>query len=376
MDPSLGYWLGPSATSEASAHAPIHCQTSIVPHDAPAFDFTLATAAERPRISDDGQMAADLFPHNVQINDGGDIFSGDPPQHSTAHMIDEECIRTLDRASPSLLSCNEKTLSTSSSPPAVHDAPSQRAPLTVDQFLRVVQFLRVHSRARKPVKRRNYKRRPKVTVKSSLERHKESNSCSLREEDQLLSDNDDGTLVHPTKSRREAQATSEYQTTRRRRRTRKAKEETNVVQVLELQEEPLPNIATRSLHEHWHPVDPRTGRPFIQPTFASGRYRVPFRPLKPTPIPPFKRTNDDLSGGFHDLQNLPLTKKAPGEKTCPSAGMSLSMEPTEDHERKLKLWKRFVGTGHLLLLLLLISLLFSNNPQALSLKQLQLMSNE
>ena len=371
MDPSLGYWLGPSATSEDSAHAPIHCQTSIVPHDAPAFGFTLATAANRPRISDDGQMTADLFSHNVQINDGGGVFSGDPPQHSTAHMIDEEHIRTLDRTSPSLLSCYEKALSISSSPPAVHDAPSQRAPITVDQFLRV------HSRARKPVKRRNYKRRPKVTVKSSLERHKESNSCSLREEDQLLSDNDDNTLAHPTKWRREAQATSEYQTTRRRRRTRKAKEDTNVVQVLELQEEPLPNIATRSLHEHWHPVDPRTGRPFIQPTFASGRYRVPFRPLKPAPIPPVKRTNDDLSDGFHDLQNLPLTKKAPGEKTCPSAGTSLSMEPTEDHERKLKLWKRFVGMGHLpFVAFTYLALFFSNNPPALSLKQLQLMSNE
>jgi hypothetical protein len=255
----------------------------IVPHDAPAVDFNLATAAEHPRILDDGQMVEDLFVHNVQIGDGGGVSPGNPPLHSTACMIDEERIGTLDRASPSLLSCHEKAPIIPSSPPAVHDAPSQRNSVTVEQFLRG------QSRARKPVKRGNYKRRPRVTIKSDLERLKEANSSFLREEDQLLSD-DDSALALPAKWRRKTQSASEHQATRKRRRTRKAREEATVVQPLELHEEPLPNIATRSLHEHWHPVDPRKGRPFIQPTFASGRHRISLGPLKPAPIPPLKWT--------------------------------------------------------------------------------------
>ena len=349
VDPSLGYWLGPSCTPKDCPYAPIHCQTPMVPHGAPAVDFNLATVAERPRIS------KWFFAHNVQIDGCGDSFPNNPPQHSTARMIDEERIRTLDRASPSQLSCHETAPAISLSPPAVHDVPSQRDSVSVEQFLRV------QSRARKPVKRRNYKRRQRVAIQLGLEPLKEASLSFLREEDQLLSDKDDNTLALPTKRRRKAQSVSENQTTRKRRRTRKAKEETKVIQPLELQEEPVPNIATRSLHEHWYPVDSRIGRPFIQPTYAIGRRRVPFRPLKPAPIPPLKRTNDALSGDFHNPQNLPLTKKAPGEETCPSAGMSLSMEPTEDHERKLKLWKRSVGHLRRALLISLLAIMFKHS---------------
>ena len=204
-----------------------------------------------------------------------------------------------------------------------------------------------------PAKRGNYKRRPKVTVKSDLECLKEANSSFLREEDQLLSDDGDDTLALPTRRRRKTQLASEYQTARKRRRTRKAREDTNVVQPLELQDEPLPNIATRSLHEHWYPVDPRKGRPFIQPTFANGQHRISLGPLKPAPAPPLKPTKNDLFDDFHDRLDLPLTKKVSRKKSCPSARMALSMEPMEDHERKLKSWKRSVG---LLRRALLISL--------------------
>jgi len=200
-----------------------------------------------------------------------------------------------------------------------------------------------------------------VATKLGLEPLKEANSSLLREEDQLLPDKDDTTLTLPTKWHRKAQSTSEGQTTKKRRRTRKAKEETNVIQPLELQEEPVPNIATRSLHEHWFPVDSHIGRPFIQPTFTNGRYRVPFKPLKPAPIPPRKWTNDALSDGIHNSQNLPLTKEAPGEGACPSTRMSLSMEPTEDHERKLKLWKRSVGHLRRALLISLLAILFKHS---------------
>jgi len=299
-------------------------------------------------------MVANHFSHNLQIDDGGDIFSGNPPWHSTAPIIDEECIK-LDRASLLPSSCDGKSPSISSPQPAVHGALSQRNDITVDQFLRV------QSRARVPAKRGNYKRRPKVTVKSDLERLKEANSSFLRKEDQLLPDNGDDTLALPTRRRRKTQLTSEYQMARKRRRTSKAKEDASVVQPLELKEEPLPNIATRSLHEHWHPVDPRKGRPFIQPTFASGRHRISLGPLKPAPVPPLKRTKNDLSDVFHDRQNLPLTKTAPGKKTCPSARMSLSMEPTEDHERKLKSWKRSVGHLRCALLISLLAIMLKTS---------------
>ena len=346
VDPSLGYWLGPSSTPKDCPYAPIHCQTPIVPHGAPAVEFNLATVAERPRISKRS------FAHNVQIDDGGDNSPNNPPRHSTSRMIDEEHIRTVDRASPSLLPCHTTAPIISPSPPAVHDVPSQRDSVSVEQFLRV------QSRARKPVKRRNYKRRQRVAIQLGLEPLKEANSSFLREEDQLLPGKDDNTLALPTKWRRKAQTTSGDQTTRKRRRTRKAKEETKVIQPLELQEEPVPNIATHSLHEHWYPVDSHIGKPFIQPTLTNGRHRVPFKPLKPAPIPPPKWTNDALSDGIHNSQNLPLTKEAPGEGACPSARMSLSMEPTEDHERKLKLWKRSVGHLRRALLISLLAIMF------------------
>ena len=320
-------------------------------------------------------MVADHFSHDFQLNDDGGIFSVNPPCHPTAPIIDEESIKTSD--GPSLLPspCDRKSPSISPSPPAVHGALSQSNDITVEQFLRGQS-----SRARMPAKRGNYKRRPKVTVKSDLERLKEADSSFLREEDQLLSDHDHDRLSLPTRRRRKTQLASEHQTARKRRRTRKAEEDTNVVQpILELQEEPLPNIATRSLHEHWHPVDPRKGRPFIQPTFANGRHRNPLDlgPLKPAPVPPRKRTKNDLLDGLrsHDRRDLPLTKKASWKKTCPSTRMTLSMEPTEDHERKLKSWKRSVGR---LRRALLISPFFSNtmSVQDLSLEQLRLVSNE
>ena len=288
------------------------------------------------------------------MTNGGDIFSGNPPGHSTVPMIDEGRVKPLDRTSLLPLPCYGKPSSILSSPPVVHGALSQGNDITVEQFLRV------QTKKRMPAKRRNYKRRPKMTVKSDLERLKKANPSFLREEDQLLSDNDDDTLALPTRRRRKTQSASEYPTARKKRRTRKAQEDMNVVQPLELQEEPLPNIATRSLHEHWHPVDPRTGKPFIQPTFPSGRHRISLGPLKPAPVPPFKRTKDDLSDGFHNRQNLPLNKNSPGTKTCASATMSLSMEPTADHERKLKSWKRSVGRLRCALLISLSALMFRN----------------
>jgi len=292
-------------------------------------------------------MVADLFAYNVQIDDG----PGNLLRHSTARTIDEERTRTLDQTSPSLLSCNEKAHCISSPPPAVHDAPSQRNSITVEGFLQA------QSRARTLTKRRNYKQRPKVTIKLDLECLKGANSSFVREEGRLLSKSDDDTLVLPTKRRRKTQSASEYQTARKRRRTKKTKEETSVVQPLELQEEPLPNIATRSLHEHWQPVDSRKGRPFIQPTFESGRHRFPLGPLKPAPVPPLKWTNNSPSDVFHDPQNLPLTKKAPGKQTR----TSLSMEPTAHHERKLKLWKRSVRHLHRALLISLLAIMFTNS---------------
>ena len=300
-------------------------------------------------------MVADNFSHNAQITNDGDIFSGNPPWHPTTPMIDDGRVKTLDRASLLPLPCYGKAPSISPSPPVVHGAPSQRNDIIVEQFLRV------QSRARMPVKRRNYKRRPKVTIISDLERLKEADSSFHLEEDQLLSDHDDNSAAPPTRRRRKTQLTSEYQTARKKRRARKAQEDTNVVKRLELQEEPLPNIATRSLHEHWHPVDPRKGRPFIQPTFAGGRHRISLGPLKPAPVPSRKRTENDLSDGFHDRQNSPLNKKAPGKKTCTSATMSLSMEPTEDHERKLKSWKRSVGCLRCALLISLSAIIFKNS---------------
>jgi len=248
-------------------------------------------------------------------------------------MIGEECTKTLDRASPLLFTRFKRAHTISSSPPAEPDDPSQKHSITVEQFLR--------AQARKPTKRRKYKRTPKVTTQSDLERLKEADSSFAREEDQLFSDDDDPSAL-PTKRSRKTQSDSNHQTAGKRRTRRQTKEATNVVQPLELQEEPLPNIATRSLHERWHPVDSRKGRPFIQPTFASGRRPISLAPLKPAPVlPPIWTSNSPLDS-LLNLQDLSPTTKVPGKKAYRSTRTALSMEPRKEHERKLKSWKRSV----------------------------------
>ena len=311
----------------------------IIPHSAPAVDSNLATSlSEHPRISDRGRVVEHPLAYNIQTNNGGDLLLGNSPQQSildSARMIDEERTRTLDRASPLLFPCSEKAPGISFLPPAEPSAPFQRNIITVEQFLRA------HSQTRKPAKRSNYKQRQKATIKSDLERLKAADSSFAREEDQLSPDDDTDTPALQTKRRRKNQTAGNHQTARKRRRTRKT-EETDAVQSLELQEGPLPNIATRSLHERWHPVDSRKGRPFIQPTFADGRYRVSLGLLNPAPVPPLKQTDDGLYDNSPHAQHAPLTAIVPGKQARRSTRTMLSMEPTEEHERKLKSWKRSV----------------------------------
>ena len=355
VDPSLGYWLGPSATPEHTSNVPVCVKTPTIPHDARALDSDLATSpAARPRISDDGQMTKDCFSYDVKITYSGDPLPGNSLQYSildSAHIIDEESTRTLDPVSPSPLPRYRKAPSTSSSPPADPDAPSPINCISVERFLR--------AQSRKPAKRRNYKRRPKVTTKSDLERLKETDSSFAREEDQLLSDNDDDPLAPPTKQHMKAQSAGDHQMARKRRRTRKTEGDTNAGQPLELQER-SPNIATRSLHERWHLVDPRKGRPFVQPTFATGQHRPSLRLLKPPPVPPLKWTDNGPSDCSHDPQDVSLTTKVPGKRARPSARMTLSMEPTEEHERKLKTWKRSVRHSRRAFLISLSAIMFKS----------------
>ena len=268
-------------------------------------------------------------------------------------MVDEECTRTFDRAPP-LLPCLKNAPSVSLSPQNEPGAPLQRNTLTVEQFLRA------QSRVRKPAKRRNYKKRPKATIKSDLERLKEADSSFAREEDQLFSDGAEPPALQ-TKRRRKTQAASDHQTARMKSlRTRKT-EEMNAIQPSGLRERPLPNIATRSLHERWHSVDSRKGRPFIQPTFASRRHRVSLGPLKPVPVLPLIRTGDDISESALDIQNLPLTTKVSERKARRSARIMLSMEPTEEHEKKLKSWRRSVMRFCRPLLISFSALTFKNS---------------
>ena len=270
-------------------------------------------------------------------------------------MIDEKRTKTLDRTSLLSSPCNENAPSIASSPPAEPSAPSQRNSITVEQFLQA------QSRARKPARHRNYKRRPKASIKSDLERLKEADSSFAREDDQLFSDSDDDTLALPAERCRKAESAGNPQTASKKRRTTKTKEETGVLKLLELQEEQLPNIATRSLHEQWHPVDPRKGRPFIQPTFVCGRRRISLGPLKPAPVPPLVWIDDGLSGSFAIPRDSLLTTKVPRKKARPPTRMSLSMEPTEEHERKLKLWKRSVRRLRRALLISLLATTVKNS---------------
>ena len=303
----------------------------------PAVDSDLTP--ERPRISDGDRLIEHPFAYNTKTSYSGDILLGSSPQHSTlasARMTDEERPRTLDRASPLLSPCLEKPPSTPSSPQAALGAPFKRDTVTVEQFLRA------RGRARKPGKRRTYKQRPKVTTTSDLERLKEADSSFAREEDQLFSDGDADPPALPTKRRRKTQAASDQREVRKRRRTRKP-EGTDFVQPFALQEGPLPNIATRSLHDRWHPADPRTGRPFLQPAFASARHRVSLAPLRPAPILPRPRTDDSPSSSVPNTRDAPLTATVPGKKNARrSTRRVLAMEPTEEHERKLTSWKRSV----------------------------------
>jgi hypothetical protein len=328
----------------------------VVPHDVPAVDFNLA---RRPRNSGESRSVQDIFAYSIQENSCGEILPDNSPRHfilDSTHIIDGEPTRTSDRSSPLLLPCYEKPPSTPSPSLAEPSSLSQTNPLTVEQFLRA------HTRPRKRVKRRDYKRRPKVIIKSDLERPKETDSSFAREDDQLRSDDDDDPLVLPTKRGRKTQLASDHQPARKRRRIRK-NAETNVVQLLEFQEEMLPNIATRSLHECWHPVDPRKGRPFIHPTFTTRRHHISVGPLKPAPVPPLVIHNDNSpSGSLIDPHDALPSAKVPRKKARSSTRMTLSMEPTEEHDRKLKLWKRSVGRLRHTLLILLLAIK-SRNPR-------------